>query len=146
MEFQDLIRINSTELCSTTHALTDNERNNLKLGSFKLIMWRVCILFQRLRLGYRVMMYQENCYIRASYLFLILLIKLHPVAFMTFSYSVHLFISIPQDRPVKVIYICFEKTVLNMVQSQFDILVLNFGICYQWNSEMLHQKYRSKQN
>ena len=37
---------------------------------------------------------------------LILLIKLHLAAFMTFSYSVHLFISIPQDRPVKVIYIC----------------------------------------
>ena len=46
---------------------------------------------------------------------LILLINLHLVAFMTFSYSVHLFISIPQDRPVKVIYICFEKTVFNMV-------------------------------
>ena len=35
--------------------------------------------------------------------------KLHLVAFMTFSYSVHLFISIPQDRPVKVIYICLKK-------------------------------------
>ena len=63
-----------------------------------------------------------------------------------FSYSAHLFISIPQDRPVKVIYICLTKIVFNMVQSLFDTLVPNFGIHYPWNSEMLHQKYCSKQN
>ena len=42
-------------------------------------------------------------------------IKLHLAAFMTFSYSAHLFISTPQDRPVKVIYICLKKTAFSMV-------------------------------
>ena len=41
--------------------------------------------------------------------------KLHLVAFMTSSYLAHLFLIIPQDRPVKVIYICLEKTASNMV-------------------------------
>ena len=42
---------------------------------------------------------------------------------MTSSYSAHLFISIPQDRPVKVIYICLEKTASNMVlkYDQYDL-------------------------
>ena len=40
--------------------------------------------------------------------------KLHLVAFMTFSYSVLLFIITRQDMPVKVIYTCFKRTALNM--------------------------------
>ena len=78
-------------------------------------------------------------------LFLILSTKLHLVAFIIFSYSIHLFINIPQDRPVKVIYIYSEKTVLNMVLNRFVILVLNSGILYLWNSVMLHLKYHLKQ-
>ena len=41
-------------------------------------------------------------------LFLTQLIKLRLVAFITSFYSIHLFISITQDRPVKVIYTCLE--------------------------------------
>ena len=40
--------------------------------------------------------------------------KTSPSCFHDFSYSIHLFISIPLDRLVKVIYICFEETVFNM--------------------------------
>ena len=55
--------------------------------------------------------------------------KFHLAAFMTFSYSVHLLINMPQDRPAKVIYIYSAKTVYRMVYSQFAILVLNFETC-----------------
>ena len=39
--------------------------------------------------------------------------KIHLVAFMTFSYSVLLFINTRQDIPVKVIYTCFKRTAFN---------------------------------
>ena len=41
--------------------------------------------------------------------------KTSPTCFHDFSYLIHLFVSIPQGRPVKVTYICLEKTVSNMV-------------------------------
>ena len=77
-------------------------------------------------------------------LFLNLPTKLHLVAFITFSYSMHLFINIPQDRPVKVIYVYSEETVFNMVLNQFAILVLNSGILYL--TVMLHLKYHLNHN
>ena len=41
--------------------------------------------------------------------------KISPICFHDFLYSTHLFISTPQDWPVKVLYICIKKTVFNMV-------------------------------
>ena len=64
--------------------------------------------------------------------------------FFLFSSSVHQYAT--RHRPVKVICLCLGIIVFNMVLSQFVTLVLNFEMLYQWNSEMLHQKYRSKQN
>ena len=71
--------------------------------------------------------------------------KTLPGCFDDFSYSAHLLVSIPRDRPVKVIYICLRQIVFNMVLSLFDTLVPNFGMHYPWNSELLHRKYYSKQ-
>ena len=39
----------------------------------------------------------------------------HLNAFITSLYLIHLFINIPQDRPVKVICSCFNKTAFSMV-------------------------------
>ena len=48
---------------------------------------------------------------------------------MTFSYSVHLFISTPQDRPVKVIYICLKKSSL-----QFGLKSIRYLGAKLWNT------------
>ena len=64
---------------------------------------------------FKLLKLSEIFELRLLTLFLILLIKLHLAAFMTFSNSAHLFISTPQDRPIKVIYICLKKTAFSMV-------------------------------
>ena len=53
--------------------------------------------------------------LRLFILFLILLKRLLLAAFMTISYLVHLFINMPQARPVNVAFIGDKKIVIDMI-------------------------------
>ncbi len=80
-------------------------RNLLELFHFSL----ACLPLFQYSLTLNSLDFLKFSNFSSQLLFFILLIKFHLAALTTSSYSIQLFISIPQDRLVRAIYLCPKK-------------------------------------
>ena len=115
----------------------------------KAVMALFSLVCHPLFLSSKILSFSNSLRILRLDLLLLLLIlstKFHLVAFITSSYSIHLLINIPQDRPIKAIYIYSEKE--NSLQYGLKSIrylgAKNLEFLYLWNSVMLHRKYHLK--